>query len=602
MLLKTKMHSIKTRMTIGFLLLNLLSLLVVLLISNQGFQKVIEREFVDASNDAASRFSYRMNDYIEQIIQTSAPMPANAQFQAFLRGQSLLPEQTEAIEKEMRKFTAMNHPEIVGMFLMSTNNQMVSMNSFFYSQSSYYWREPWFSLDYDQQIQIIPTHLTNYPQQPRYAVISIVKPVYDTVTMDIIGRFVIDVMPKNIRASFGDVRIGDTGYFFVVSPDDTIIYHPNDDWLGIPRDNTPLSSLQLNEGNETFNQNWNGQNWLISVNKTNRMNWHVVSMVPKSELEVGAKAVERSIIIAFLAVAIIIVTIIPLMTSRFVKPVITLRNLMAKVSTGDLNVRAYLSKQQDEMQSLNVGFNHMVSRLDQLMTTVTNLQMKEMKLELRQKEALIRALQNQINPHLLYNTLGIIKSMAFLENVPRIETISRNLADVYRYTARFENEEVTLHDELKIMAKYLEIVKLRFPMSFIRTISVNEKFYDCLCMKLTLQPIVENAVKYAIEPNGGEGTIIINAFEESGDLILEIADNGKGIPEAQLEDIQDLLRKESESPNGFPSASGSLGLSNVHARLVLRYGHKYGIRIDSFPGQGTVVSIRLPYRRIADTG
>ncbi|MEC0230472.1 sensor histidine kinase [Paenibacillus alba] len=597
MQLKTRFHSIKTRMTLGFLLINLLSLLVILLISNQMFHKVIARDFVNVSNDAASRFSFRMNDYIEQIIQTSAPMAANAQFQEFLRGQQSLPEQTDAIEKEMRKFTAMNHPEVVGMFLMSTNNEMVSMNSFYYSKSAYYWQEPWISLAFDQDIQIIPTHLTNYPQQPKYAVFSLVLPVYDTATLDIIGRLVIDVLPKSISASFGDIRIGETGYFFVISEDDTIIYHPNDEWLGLPRANTPLANLELKKGTGTFIQKWNNQNWLISVNKTNRMNWNVVSIVPQPELEVGARVVERSIIMAFLAVAIIIVTIIPLMTSRFVKPVLTLRNLMAKVSTGDLTVRAHLTKQQDEIQTLNLGFNQMVSRLDQLMTTVTDLQMKEMKLELRQKEALIRALQNQINPHLLYNTLGIIKSMAFLENVPRIETISRNLADVYRYTARFENEEVTLHEELEIMAKYLEIVKLRFPMSFLRTISVNEKFHDCLCMKLTLQPIVENAVKYAIEPNGGEGAIIVNAFEEGGDLILEIADNGKGIPVAQLEDIQAMLQKETENPNGIPSANGSLGLSNVHARLVLRYGQHYGIRVDSFPGQGTVVSIRLPFRK-----
>lgn len=583
-------------MTVGFLLVNLISLTLVLLIANHYTGHVIRNDFNRMSNDAASRFNFHMNQYFERVIDSTSAFVASPMVQHYLKNEQTQPEEAEKIEMEMRKLSTKDQSEITAMFLMSKQKKMISTFSYYYSRTEFYSNEPWFSLPYASEIQVIPTHFSKYPDQPEYAVISLMIPIFDVDSIEVIGRLILDIRPKDIRSTVGGERLGKSGTYFVVSSDEIIVYHPDPKWIGLKRSETPLADLNLSDENHTFYQRWNGEQWLISVNKSNWMNWNIVSIVPSYEMEEGMRAVQKAILLSFFIVSGIILTVVPFMTYQFVKRVITLKNLMGKAATGNLDVRAPTGGRQDEFQQLYSGFNHMVEQLQRLMETVYDLRMNEMKLELRQKEALILALQNQINPHLLYNTLGIIKSMAYLENVPKIETIAKNLADVYRYTAKFDVEEVTLRDELDILSKYLEIVKLRYPMTFLRTITVPEPFYDCRCMKLSLQPIVENAVKYAIEPNHGQGAIIVGAYMEESDLIIEIADNGKGFPEERLAQIQTMLKQATDVSNAKKTTQNSLGLSNVHARHVLKYGPRYGIRIDSFRDRGTVVSVRIPFR------
>ncbi|OPA79185.1 hypothetical protein BVG16_08805 [Paenibacillus selenitireducens] len=593
------LHSIKSRMTVGFLAVNLMSLALALSIASHLFNNVAANDFMRLSGDVASRFNYDMDSYIERLMESTAGIAASPEVQAYLKKENSSVEETEAIESELQKFAATDRPELAGMFLMSKQSRMISIFSYYYSQSGFYSNEPWFSLPFQSAPQIIPTHYTNYPDQTKYAVFSVVLPIYDIDTIEIIGRLVLDIIPKRVIETFGKVGVGERGYPLVVSSDDIVVYHPNDTYVGKPRSKTPLSSIRLAaDASAAYKQAWGGESWLVSVNQSNRMKWNIVSIVPSSEMEAGLKAVRNAIYASFFIVTLIIMAAVPLLTHQFVKRITGLKNMMARVSRGDLRVRAKIEKRQDEFQYLHLGFNNMVSRLQQLLDEVYELQMKEMRLELRQKEALIHALQNQINPHLLYNTLGIIKSMAFFENVPKIELMARNLADVYRYTARFEQEEVTLRQELDIMTKYFEIIHLRFPATFNCSVLIHTRFHDCLCMKLTLQPIVENAVKYAIEPHGGDGTIIVSAFEDGEALVIEIADNGKGIDEAQLEEIHRMLEQATSirHEDAVPHPHRSLGLANVHARLVLKYGEKYGIRIDSFIGKGTVVSVRIPLR------
>lgn len=284
------------------------------------------------------------------------------------------------------------------------------------------------------------------------------------------------------------------------------------------------------------------------------------------------------------------------------KPVVQLKKAMFEVERGNLDVHIdyYLGK--DELQSLNRSFSKMIEQLNSLIEDNYRYKLREMKLEVQQKDATIKALQGQINPHFLYNTLGIIRSMAFMEEVPRIEKIADNLAAFYRYTAKLEPLEVTMREEIQHLSKYLEIINIRFMHNFQSKVYVHEKFMSAHIVKLSLQPIVENAVKYAVEPKNGNSSILVNAFDEGADLIIEVADNGPGMSPEKLEvvrqsivHVSERMHEEEQESRG---ASLGLGLANVHARLMLRYGVGYGITINSFPERGTVVSLRIPFRKI----
>lgn len=126
---------------------------------------------------------------------------------------------------------------------------------------------------------------------------------------------------------------------------------------------------------------------------------------------------------------------------------------------------------------------------------------------------------------------------------------------------------------------------------------MDDKYLSATIIKLSLQPIVENAVKYAVEPQNGKAAVIISAYPEGSDLIIEIGDNGSGIKADILQDLKERLASITHQPNHGMKTYDSLGLVNVHNRLVLYYGKSYGIEIHSFPGKGTVVSVRIPFER-----
>ena len=175
--------------------------------------------------------------------------------------------------------------------------------------------------------------------------------------------------------------------------------------------------------------------------------------------------------------------------------------------------------------------------------------------------------------------------------------MAENLASLYRFTAKVEHSEITLAEELEHLKKYLEIIRIRYTKHFESKVYVDDKYLDADIVKLSLQPIVENAVKYAVEPRNGKAAVIVSAYPQGSDLIIEIADNGSGFEASRLQDLKEQLHSISSHPNHGMKSHESLGLINVHNRLVLFYGKDYGIDIHSFPKQGTVVSIKIPFKR-----
>jgi two-component system sensor histidine kinase YesM len=339
-----------------------------------------------------------------------------------------------------------------------------------------------------------------------------------------------------------------------------------------------------------------GRKSLISMSQMGIQKWRIVSIMDYDEMNSPLEAAQRATITAFVLITLGLLIVIPFISGSITKPIVAIKELMSRVTEGDLSVRAEREEAADEFSQLSASFNSMVEQLSELMKTVSDLKVREMALVLRQKEALIMAFQNQINPHLLYNTLDIRKSIAYLEDVPQIVTMTTNLAGIYRYNARFSDTEVTLHDEIAHLENYLKIIKVRFPKTFESRITVSEAHHSCLCQRLILQPIAENVVKYAIEPRGGKGAVTVSSSLDGNDLVIKIADDGPGIPEERLISLKQQFDDVSNTTIKYNEGNDNHGLFNVHARLVLKYGNIYGLHIDSVDGRSTVVSVRIPFR------
>jgi two-component system sensor histidine kinase YesM len=585
--------SIKKKMVLAFLSISVFSVLLLGLLSNYYYSKAAEKEFFTISNEATARLNYHLDYYYQQLEQSTHSLIQNDVVQGWLTSESYTNADIQNVEKEMRRYLALNYSEIQGMFLISESNQIVSMAQSF-GKLDRFADEPWYGVAATPSVVILPTHTAKYEGAYGRQVMSMLLPIYNKESIDLIGTLAVDISLEEIDRSLKISKLGGSGIFFIVSDNDSIVYHPNDEWNGLPVSQTDLSELRIPRDTKTSIQKFRGVDYLIGSSRSPVTDWRIVSLVPFAEVAVGLSSARISMLWVLGIITLLVIWAVPLLSNRFVNPILNLIGLMRQVSRGNLSVQTESVPGQDELQQLFHSFNVMVKRLDELMITNSRLKMNEMQALLKQKETMIKALQNQINPHLLYNTLGIITSMAYLEKVPVIEKMARNLSDVYRYTAKFTDMEVKLEDELKQLRKYLEIIHVRFPKHFQSRFLVNDKFISCRVVKFILQPLVENAVKYAIEPRGGEGVVIISAYNDGSDLVIEVADNGPGIEENELKRIQEQLEGISAALDQDEAQQESLGIANVHARLVLQYGSEYGVKLTSFPGRGTVISIRIP--------
>ncbi len=282
------------------------------------------------------------------------------------------------------------------------------------------------------------------------------------------------------------------------------------------------------------------------------------------------------------------------------RPVHRLTVAMELVSQGRLDARCAetgLWETGDEIAILIHRFNQMIDRVKDL---VKNLVTRER--ELRTAE--VKALQAQMNPHFLYNTLSSIRSKARLEGQEEIAVMTTRLARILREGVRPRDDFSTLARALSLARDYFEIESFRWPGRFTYTETVDAAALDTRLPSLVVQPLVENALVHGLEPLQGEGRLTVHASVVSGDLILRVTDTGVGIPPDTLESLRARLAAASLSPEEDPPAApdaavspkGGTGIAliNTHRRICLIFGAPYGVSVESVPGKGTTVTVCVP--------
>lgn len=216
---------------------------------------------------------------------------------------------------------------------------------------------------------------------------------------------------------------------------------------------------------------------------------------------------------------------------------------------------------------------------------------------LLKSRAQIRALQSQINPHFLYNTLEMIRSQAIVRGVEEIADMTEILSHMFRYNVSYADKLATWEQEMENVRNYFQIQQYRFPGRFILQELYDKEDEDlmgCSVPRLSLQPLVENAIYHGLEPKVGKGTVQIRVFLTGQRMVIRISDDGVGMSVHRLEEIQRALRENiRENTDGEPSGHG-VALVNIHQRLKLYFGEEYGLSFSSVEGVGTIVEMTVP--------
>ncbi|XID91817.1 sensor histidine kinase [Paenibacillaceae bacterium WGS1546] len=276
-----------------------------------------------------------------------------------------------------------------------------------------------------------------------------------------------------------------------------------------------------------------------------------------------------------------------------VRPVKKLLRLMKKAELGDLDVRFY-GRYSDEVGILGNGFNRMLENMTDSIDKAHAAEMDKINAEMKQKDATLLAMQNQINPHFLYNTLEVINCQAIIHEVPSVSRMSKALADFFRYSIDSVKAEVPLGVELSHVGTYLDIQRERYP-AIETDLDGLEPFNRFPIVKLTLQPIVENAFLYAFT---GERDYYLRIWGEDVDersYAVHVEDNGEGMDEPSLARLNKLLEAGGEPEERREGGSRTgIGLLNVQHRIRLRYGKPFGLRLGESMSGGLHVRILLP--------
>lgn len=263
------------------------------------------------------------------------------------------------------------------------------------------------------------------------------------------------------------------------------------------------------------------------------------------------------------------------------KPIKQLSEITNQVAKGDLTVRSNI-KNGLEVQALSDSLNIMIEKISDLINKVKIEQSNLRKTELT-------LLQEQINPHFLYNTLDTITWLAESKKYQDVVGMVGSLSKYFRTSLSKGSALITLKEEEQHVGSYLEIQKVRYEDILTYEISIDENLSNCLVPKITLQPIVENALYHGIKNKRRMGKITISGKRDNGNVVLEVRDNGVGMTKDRLEEVKKELDQHEKEQKTF------YGLFNVNQRLRLYFGEEYGIHISSKDSEGTLVTVRLPY-------
>lgn len=209
-------------------------------------------------------------------------------------------------------------------------------------------------------------------------------------------------------------------------------------------------------------------------------------------------------------------------------------------------------------------------------------------------QAEIDALQSQINPHFLYNTLDSIRGQALIDNSPIVADMTEALSIIFRYSISRQGNLVTLHDELRCIEKYLMIQQFRFAGKFRFEKQLDESLLGCLIPRLTLQPIVENAIYHGLESKNTDGIIKIVLYRCGSYMVVQVRDNGVGMSEMQLLTLNEKLQSDTSMPLRLSQKGSGIALCNVNRRIRLVFGTNFGIIAHSTPDIGTDMEVILP--------
>lgn len=415
-----------------------------------------------------------------------------------------------------------------------------------------------------------------------HRVYSFARKIRSVDTGRVLGYIVLDVDQNIIRNKI-EALSNENKNMMIVDGEGALIYKSLDSVLDTDqvRSYHGAGTVVYKHGQDTE---------LLSYYTSPDTGWTMIEMVPLATLLQDTVNVRNYIILIGGLCLLLAVILFSALAVRITNPISELRNLMKKVVLGDLQVSIPI-RSRDEIGQLSQSFNSMVSKL-------SDLGYRLFESEIREKNAQISALQSQINPHFLYNTLGSISMYAEIQGNREVVKMTNNLSKLLRYSIDSHQSQVPLSMELEHVKGYMAIQQIRFEDKIQFSVDIDAELLSYPVIRFIFQPLVENSIVHGIDKGNGYGSIALRGMKQQDNMVIIVQDDGAGMSESRLQYVLNKQFDFAASEEG----TGGHGLMNVHRRIALRYGSGYGMKIESILHQGTTITLTLPLIHVQHEG
>lgn len=585
--------SIKQRLCFYFITLSVIPLLLLQLITASVSNNTISNMITKTTTAEVKTILTEMERSFSNMKEICDSVNNNASFQQRMRTQYTTIE--EQFSEDLNGNLELNsivsgRKDISGIYVLGLNNICCKSNTASFQKTVYredYWFDAVLNSGSDIWYGIHDESFVVKSSGTRY--ISLCSPYIDKSTGKINGVIVVELAENTLLDTI--TQYEPTDVRFTLLDNKCQILYSSDEFTLPSKLLTTLSYSTSGDNSATsiYPSAELIKRELFVYQKSATTNWSLIGNVPKNYLNsINIKIFVISAVI-LLVVAAIAIFLSSFLSRKFTDPIIHMKNAMKSVEDGDFSVQI-TAESQDELASLAHSFNHMVTHIQDLMNSIYEQQVR-----LRKSE--FKALQAQINPHFLYNSLdSIVWLLKMNRNADSIHML-QNLAMLFRIALSKGSELIPIASEIQHITSYLEIQTIRYSRKFDYDIDFPENLKSYSTLKLLLQPLVENSIYHGLSKTKPHVHIHVEIMEDIDDIFFIVQDNGIGMTAEELSRLRTNIYSNTEIH------SSGYGLHNINERIQTYFGDNYGLSIESEFNYGTTVKLKLPKQiHNADTG
>lgn len=574
-----KPHSIQVTISISFTILSICSMSFLGVTLYRQFSNRAETMTIESTGQLLNQTAINLEDYLRNMRRISDTM-----YYSVIKNKDLA---SDTMDEEMNLLYEANKDNLISIASYTGDGQLVAAVPVANEKEQVnIITQQWFTdaVGQMENLHFSTPHVQNLFDDPTYRyywVVSLSRAVELTSNgTSTLGVLLVDMNYSSIEQILKKANVGNSSeYVYLIDGKGEIIYHPRQKLIYTDlyqENNIEAAGYEDGSTEEIFQ----GEKRLVTVKTVSYTGWKIVSVVPMSSFDMGMTGTKYFVIMLVTVSMLAVILLNQLVSASIAMPLKKLNNSVKEWETGNMNPSIYIGGSM-EVEHLGCTLRSTVEQIRQLMQDIVVEQEEKRKSELD-------ALQSQINPHFLYNTLDSIVWMIEGERYEDAVFMITQLASLFRISLSRGKTVISVEDELKHARNYMNIQKVRYKNIFEVRFDIDPEILQCCTVKLVVQPLLENAIYYGVECMDGDGEIDVNGYRREDDIYIEVRDNGLGIPE---DEVEQLLKEN----NRVHKRGSGVGLLNVHNRIRLRFGEEYGLEIESEPDEGTTVRIHLPY-------